>query len=56
MDTFENNINLAYKYLPSPFKEFNETAGKRIYNELLFESKEDGKENNVRNLLDFLEK
>lgn len=36
MDTFVNDINLTYKYLPSPFKEFNETHGKQIYNEIMY--------------------
>jgi hypothetical protein len=36
----ENNINLAYEYLPTPFKEFNQTNGKQIYDRLMFTPKE----------------
>lgn len=36
---FENNINKAYKYLPPPFKEFNERSGKEIYHELFYKPK-----------------
>ena len=35
MDTFTNDIRSTYRYLPYPFKEFNETNGKQIYDEIM---------------------
>ena len=35
MDSFDNNINLAHKYLPFPFDEFNENNGAKIYDEII---------------------
>jgi len=39
----ENSIHLAHSLLPTPFKEFNENNGKKIYDSLLYKPSEDAK-------------
>ena len=35
MDIWENDVILTYKYLPKPFKEYNEVEGKMMYDEIM---------------------